>query len=88
MTAALEQPRDAAGRFASAACPRVYALLDAAAPEPALGEPIGEEGARTILYSPRCPHGHFRRWADAIDPATKGQPNCRACHPSGGRRAQ
>lgn len=60
MTTALEQPRVPAGssgggRFASQACPRVYALLDTLAPE--------ERSTRVDVPAPRCPHGHFVRWA-------------------------
>lgn len=62
MSAAL-QPRDAVGRFATAECPRVYALLDALAPL----EGVPNHWA---VPAPRCPHGHFARWAAR---------NCRRC---------
>jgi hypothetical protein len=51
------QPRDAVGRFASVECPRMYALLDGMAPE----EGVGSRYYR--VPAPRCPHGHFARWA-------------------------
>jgi hypothetical protein len=76
------------GQFAPAAaapsaCASVYAALDAwaAAREPEDGEVIAEEGARVTLHRPVCPHGSFRRWADAVAPGCKVQRNCRACHP-------
>lgn len=61
----MTQPRVPAGqagggRFATAECPRVYALLDTLAPEP--GAP-DERVNWTAVAAPRCPHGHFARWA-------------------------
>lgn len=61
MTVLAEQPRvpagqEGGGRFASTACPRVYALLDALADEP-------QRSTRVAIAAPRCPHGHFARWA-------------------------
>lgn len=63
----VEQPRDALGQFASRECPRVYALLDALADV----APVRErpEGGYAVA-APRCPHGHFVRWAAR---------NCRPC---------
>ena len=92
MTAAVDQPRVPAGqagggRFAAkpapSACATVYALLDglAAQVEPRAGEVIYDDGVRVSFYAPRCPHGHFRRWADAVAPGCKVQRNCRRCHP-------
>jgi hypothetical protein len=82
----VSQPRQPAGtpeggRFASRECPTTYRLLAALRPQ---GEPRPdpEQPGRYVVPAPMCPHGHFRRWADAIDPATKTQPNCRGCHPS------
>jgi hypothetical protein len=69
------------GRFASVECPTTYRLLAALRPEEEC-RPDPDNPARTIVPAPKCPHGHYRRWADAIDPATKAQPNCRKCHPS------
>lgn len=66
MTAAVDvrgNLHDAAGRFASKACPRVYALLDTLAPTPR------PEGGFSV-HAPKCPHGHFERWAAA---------NCKPC---------
>jgi hypothetical protein len=74
------QPRDEVGRFASKECPTTYRLLAAARP---VGEPRPdpERPGRYVVPAARCPHGHFRRWADAFDPVTKAQRNCRPCHP-------
>lgn len=72
-----DQPRDQAGRFATAECPRVYALLDTLTPPPPPGE--GSEVFRpnyTAVPAPRCPHGHFMLWAAA---------NCRRCLRAGSR---
>lgn len=76
------------GQFAPAspapsACASVYAVLDrwAAEREPEDGEVIREEGARVTLHRPKCPHGSFRWWADALAPGCKFQRNCRSCHP-------
>lgn len=59
MTEQLRVPagQEGGGRFASRACPAVYALLDTLAP--------AEEGrsTRIAVAAPRCPHGHFARWA-------------------------
>ncbi len=56
------QPRDEAGRFATAECPRMYAMLDTLAPrEEEL--PEGVEGRYYRVPAPRCPHDHFARWA-------------------------
>lgn len=65
------------GRFASTACPAVYALLDTLAP-PVL-RPDPDRPQHTAVDAPMCPHGHFARWALALDPKT-GAPNCRRCH--------
>lgn len=94
MTATPTRPRVPAGdpdghggRFASAECPRVYAMLDALAehappPVPTARTPVVEaEPGHFRVWAPRCPHGHFARWADALDPETKTMRNCRACHP-------
>jgi hypothetical protein len=92
VTAAVVQPRVPAGqagggRFAAkaapSACAGVYAVLDrwAAEREPEDGEAVREEGARTVLHVRWCPHGHTRRWADAVAPGCKVQRNCRSCHP-------
>jgi len=66
---------DAAGRFASKACPRVYALLDT----------LAETGTVTVraeggwaVHAARCPHGHFARWAAR---------NCKPCIRLEARRA-
>lgn len=64
---AVEQPRDAGGRFATKECPRVYALLDALAESVPIRE--RREGGYAV-EAPRCPHGHFARWAAR---------NCRPC---------
>jgi hypothetical protein len=56
------QPRDAVGRFATAECPRVYALLDSLAPP---ADAPDERPNHTAVAAPRCPHGHFVRWAAA-----------------------
>jgi hypothetical protein len=75
------------GRFASASCPAVYALLDSLAagapePEPSEANPIVEVApGRYRIWAPKCPHGSFRWWADAVAPGCKVQRNCRACHP-------
>jgi hypothetical protein len=55
-----EQPRDPHGRFATAECPRVYALLDTLTPPPARAE-----GSSYVSLGPalRCPHGRFARYA-------------------------
>lgn len=72
------------GQFASTECPRLYALLDtlaAGAPVPmaTAAEPLLEVSpGHWRVYAPRCPHGHFRRWAQAADPKT-GRPNCERC---------
>jgi len=59
------QPRDALGQFASRECPTTYRLLVAAGGPP-------EEGVPNFyaVAAPRCPHGHFARWAAA---------NCKRC---------
>lgn len=84
------QPRHPAGsavggRFASVECPRVYALLDTLSPpepEPTAENPVVEVApGRFLVYAPKCPHGHFRRWADAVAPDCKVQRNCRGCWP-------
>lgn len=57
------------GRFATAECPRVYALLDSLAgqapvPEASAAEPVLEIApGHYRVWAPRCPHGHFIRWA-------------------------
>lgn len=62
------------GRFASTACPRVYALLDASGPDPDPvrqlfpGLPssvVGVSGStsRVVVPTTRCPHGSFTGWA-------------------------
>jgi hypothetical protein len=61
----VSQPRVPAGspgggRFATAECPRVYALLDTLAPEP---EEDPHKPWRVAVPAARCPHGHFARWA-------------------------
>lgn len=48
------------GRFATAECPRVYALLDSLAP-PADGP--DERPNWHPVPAPRCRHGSFQRWA-------------------------
>lgn len=86
------QPRvpagqEGGGRFASVSCPRVYALLDGLAedapePEPTEDDPVIEVApGRFRVWAPQCPHGHFRRWADAVADGCKVQRNCRQCHP-------
>ena len=72
-----------AGKAAPSACSTVYALLDALAEtaEPEEGEVVYDDGVRVTFHVRWCPHGHTKRWADAIDPRTKAQPNCRGCHP-------
>jgi hypothetical protein len=60
----LDQPRDEVGRFATKACPAVYALLDELAPVE------GTEGRYHRVPAPRCPHNHFARWAAR---------NCKQC---------
>jgi hypothetical protein len=54
------QPRDALGQFASKACPRMYAMLDEVAADPLA--PV-ERPNFYAVPAPRCPHGHFQRWA-------------------------
>lgn len=66
MTAAV-QPRDEGGRFASPECPTTYRLL-VDAQEVAPRE--GVSGRWYRVEAPRCPHGHFARWAAA---------NCKRC---------
>lgn len=55
------------GRFATRECPRVYALLDSLAPAEARE---GTDGRYHRVPAPRCPHGHFARWAAR---------NCKRC---------
>jgi hypothetical protein len=62
----LDQPRvpageEGGGRFATKACPQVYALLDTLAPQEPERE--GVSGRYYRVEAPRCPHGHFARWA-------------------------
>lgn len=75
------------GRFATAECPGTYRRLVAATtvPLPELGVPARVEklagGAAVVGYdtagqhydvpAPRCPHGHFARWAAR---------NCKPCN--------
>lgn len=68
------------GRFATAECPTTYRLLAALRPA---GEPWPDptQPGRYVCPAPRCPHGHFRRWADAVAEGCKVQRNCRSCHP-------
>lgn len=65
------------GRFATAECPRVYAMLDTLTPP----EPRADPGRpqHTVVPAPKCPHGHYTRWALGSDPKT-GAPNCARCH--------
>jgi hypothetical protein len=69
--------RPAGGRFASKACPAVYALLDTLTPAPET-RTDPERPQRILVAAPRCPHGHFVRWARRTD--DKGRPNCPRCH--------
>lgn len=79
------QPRvpagqEGGGRFASVECPTTYRLLAALRPvEEARPDP--ERPGRYVVPAPKCPHGHFRRWADAVAEGCKVQRNCRRCHP-------
>lgn len=75
------------GRFASVECPTTYRLLAGlrAPAEPVAVLRIGESGrvsyedgvSRHAVPAPRCPHGHFARWATA---------NCKPCKPATPRR--
>lgn len=69
MTAA-EQPRDEGGRFASRECPTTYRLLAAIQPRTLRPDVAVRESGGWSVEAPRCPHGHFARWASR---------NCRAC---------
>lgn len=61
------QPRDAVGRFATAACPTTYRLLTARPVEELPAgwsvDPVNPQ--RTVIAVDRCEHGHFPRWAAA-----------------------
>lgn len=67
-----------APKFATPACPSVYALLDGLAdaapdPQPTAANPTVERpGGGWAVYAPTCPHGSFLRYA---------QRNC--CRPAG-----
>lgn len=77
MTAALEQPRDAAGRFASHLRPSPLLVDVPPIPVPV---PVDEPDERPNVHrvpAPRCPHGSFARWAAH---------NC--CAPKESRRAR
>jgi len=63
----VEQPRDALGQFASRECPTTYRLLASVRP---VDEPRARPGGGWSVEAPRCPHGHFARWAAV---------NCRPC---------
>jgi len=67
-----EQPRDEGGRFATKECPGTYRLL-AALRGPSEGPVVrvrtGSPG--WSVEAPRCPHGHFARWA------ARNCPGCR-----------
>ena len=73
--AAVEQPRDALGQFASRECPTTYRLLVADPPDGQRPDP--HQPGRTLLAVARCTHGHFARWAAR---------NCRPCLATGATR--
>lgn len=54
------QPRDSLGQFASRECAGTYRLLAALRGS---GEPEAFRPNHTTVPAPRCPHGHFTRWA-------------------------
>ncbi len=74
----IDQPRvpagrEGGGRFATKACPAVYALLDTLAPQEQEQRPEGG----WAVPAPKCPHGHFARWAAGTN--ERGVPNCGRC---------
>lgn len=66
--AEVDQPRvpagvPGAGQFASKACPAVYALLDTLVLDDVAREVTDGRSSFVPVPAPRCPHGHFARWA-------------------------